>query len=266
MEKVIDIEDRIPTLKEKRRRRTNKKFSILLLLFTLTLAVVLYFQSSYSQVQKIEIEGAALVPMEEYLEQLTIQVGDSMWSFKEKQLEELLERNGWVKKAKVTRDWFTTVAIKVEEYQKVGYIEYGDSFELVLENGKQIKPYEEVLPIDGPLLKGFEEENIRFRLMKELKKLQSEILNSISQIHYTPKENDRFSIRVFMNDGNEVQAILPSFAEKMQYYPSIISQLEPELKGVIDMEVGSFFQPYSQTTIDIDLTEEATGDEEGQTP
>lgn len=52
MEKVIDIEDRIPTLKEKRRRRTNKKFSILLFLFVFTLLVLLYFQSSYSQVQK----------------------------------------------------------------------------------------------------------------------------------------------------------------------------------------------------------------------
>ena len=37
MEKIIDIEDRIPTLKERRRRRTNKKFSILLFLFVTTL-------------------------------------------------------------------------------------------------------------------------------------------------------------------------------------------------------------------------------------
>ena len=58
MEKIIDIEDRIPTLKERRRRRTNKKFSILLFLFVTTLLIVLYFQSAYSQVKTIELEGA----------------------------------------------------------------------------------------------------------------------------------------------------------------------------------------------------------------
>ena len=51
MEKVIDIEDRIPTLKARRRKRTNKKFSILLFLFISTLLIVLYFQSSYSHIQ-----------------------------------------------------------------------------------------------------------------------------------------------------------------------------------------------------------------------
>lgn len=60
MEKVIDIEDRIPTLKARRRKRTNKKFSILLLLFISTLLIVLYFQSSYSHIQSVKIKGASL--------------------------------------------------------------------------------------------------------------------------------------------------------------------------------------------------------------
>ncbi|CAM5188197.1 hypothetical protein UACE39S_03345 [Ureibacillus acetophenoni] len=41
MEKIIDIEDRIPTLREKRRKRTNKKFIFLITLFFITLFLLL---------------------------------------------------------------------------------------------------------------------------------------------------------------------------------------------------------------------------------
>ena len=53
MDKVIDIEERIPTLKKKRRRRTNIKFAVIISLFLGTLFLLLYFQSPYSNIQKI---------------------------------------------------------------------------------------------------------------------------------------------------------------------------------------------------------------------
>lgn len=265
MEKIIDIEDRIPTLKERRRRRTNKKFSILLFLFVSTLLVVLYFQSSYSQVQTITLDGASLVPKEQYIEQISLEIGDSMWGFREKNLEELLKQNKWVKAVTVKRKWLTEVEIQIEEYKQIGYVEDGDFLRITLENGEIMDPDGQVLPLEGPILSGFDDEKIRLRLIKELKNLNSEVLLTISQINYTPNENDKHSIQVFMNDGNEVQAMIPSFSEKMNFYPFIFSQLEPAVKGIIDLEVGSFFQPY----VDVygeQTDEEATELEEEQTP
>ena len=109
MEKIIDIEDRIPTLKERRRRRTNKKFSILLFLFVTTLLIVLYFQSSYSQIQKIALDGEKLVSKQFYIEESTLIIGESMWSFNESKIENLLAKNAWVKSAQVKRKWLTSV-------------------------------------------------------------------------------------------------------------------------------------------------------------
>ena len=48
--------------------------------------------------------------------------------------------------------------------------------------------------------------------------MPEEIRNSISEIIYTPKKTDEYSINAFMNDGNEVRATLRTFAEKMKYY------------------------------------------------
>ena len=39
---------------------------------------------------------------------------------------------------------------------------------------------------------------------------------------------------------------LRTFAEKMAHYSSIVSQLLPDQKGVINLEVGSYFKAYEQ--------------------
>ena len=60
-----------------------------------------------------------------------------------------------------------------------------------------------------------------------------------------------------MDDGYEVRAIISTFAEKMAYYPEITAQLHAYEKGVIDMEVGTFFTPFSKV---YGLDEEERGD------
>ena len=265
MEKIIDIEDRIPTLKERRRRRTNKKFSILLFLFVTTLLIVLYFQSSYIQIQKIALDGEKLVSKQFYIEESTLIIGESMWSFNESKIENLLAKNAWVKSAQVKRKWLTSVHIQINEFKQIGYLEDEDFLHIILENGQIIKTDGQVLPKDGPIFSGFEDDKIRLRMIKELKLLDTEVLNGISQVKYAPTENDAYSILVYMNDGNEVQAIIPSFGEKMNYYPSIVSQLNPEVKGIIDLEVGTFFQPFIDVN-NVPVEEEVMENEEDQTP
>lgn len=60
MKKVIDIEERIPTLRAKRRRRSNIKFILLTTVFGVILFLLLYFQSPYSDIKTIDVTGEAL--------------------------------------------------------------------------------------------------------------------------------------------------------------------------------------------------------------
>ena len=244
MDKIIDIEDRIPTLRERRKRRTNRKFTLLLIVFLLTLLGLLYFQSPYSHLQRIEVKGALLAPSEEYVKTTGLQKGQSMWEIRTGQAEELLEGNPWVQEASVKRSSFTSVEITVKEWKKAAYIESDAGFDLLLENGSIYHSTDAIAPIDAPLLVNFENKKTTARMVKQLAELDSEILSMISQIESVPTETDPYRIRLFMNDGNEVRAIIPTFAEKMNYYPSIIAQIGGSQKGVIDIEVGSFFQTY----------------------
>lgn len=81
-------------------------------------------------------------------------------------------------------------------------------------------------------------------MIRQMQKLPDSITNAISEVRYTPSNVDRDLVTLYMNNGFEVRASIPSFAEKMAHYPSIISQLDPKKKGVIDLEVGSYFKAY----------------------
>lgn len=248
MEKIIDLEDRIPTFREKRRRRTNLKFTLLMFLFVIILLVLLYFQSSISEIKRITINGPSLKDETFYEEASSVKVGNSMWGFKQKELEKELSALPWVKSVEVKRQLLSTVQIKIKEWAKVAYVFEQGEFYPVLENGVTIKDEQENIPIDAPIFKNFEDENIRKRLLKELAQLDPTVLAMISQINASNTESDPYAITLFMNDGFEVRADLTTLSNKLNYYPSIIAQIstgEQTQKGIIDIEVGTYYKAYS---------------------
>ncbi|RHW39735.1 cell division protein DivIB [Lysinibacillus yapensis] len=247
MDKVIDIEERIPTLREKRRKRTNFKFIFLLLIFLITLFLLLYFQSPYSKISKVEVNGADLVGAEAYEKQSGLQTGDSIWGFKANDIEDTIGKDYWIKDVQVKRKWLTTVQIEVDEWETVAYLSLDQKLYPLLANGDVFKESSKLKPIDAPLFLNFEDEKVRRRLLKELGKLDKNVLSMISQINSTPSNSNPFSITLFMNDGYEVRAEVTSLADKLNYYPSIVAQIENDgtnQKGIIDIEVGSYYKSY----------------------
>lgn len=263
MDKVIDIEERIPTLREKRRKRTNFKFIFLIVIFLVTLFLLLYFQSPYSEIKNVEVIGAELVDADFYREQSTLQTGDSMWGFKVTDVSDKISGEHWVKDVTVKRKWLTTVQIVVEEWEKVAYISLENELYPMLENGDIFKEASSLAPIDAPLFLEFEDEKLRKRVLEELAKLDSTVLSLISQINSTPSSADPYALTLFMNDGYEVRAEVTTLAEKLNYYPSIVAQIEStgsSEKGIIDIEVGSYYKSYQDEYVQFDLnTDELDG-------
>lgn len=88
-------------------------------------------------------------------------------------------------------------------------------------------------------------------MSKELSNLPNNILNIISEIHWTPTDKNKNDITLYMTDGFMVQSSIRNFSEKMKVYPSIASQLEPGSEGIIHIGVGAYFEPFNQ-----EITEE----------
>ncbi|WP_025113845.1 cell division protein FtsQ/DivIB [Lysinibacillus fusiformis] len=262
MEKVIDIEDRIPTLKKRRKKRTNRKFIVLILLFFIVLAVLLYFQSPYSNINKITVNGAKLVDNEHYVETSTLALGKSMWGFKIEDVENLLLKDKWVKEAHVKRSWLRGVTIDVKEWKKVAYLAGDGTYYPLLENGERFEQKGNDTPIDAPVFIGITGEKTIKKLVEQLAQLKPEVLALISQVNTNSNDTNPNAVKLYMNDGYEVRAIIQTLADKLNYYPSIVAQIANLEKGVIDLEVGSYYRPFNEEYNKISIDMEANEDGE----
>ncbi|MEK3764895.1 cell division protein FtsQ/DivIB [Solibacillus sp. FSL K6-4121] len=272
MEKIIDITERVPTMKKRRRRRTNLKFLALVTVFLFVIMILLYFQLPYSDIKKINIKGAQLKEDTFYIEQTNLNIDDSLWGFKIPDVQQKIAQHEWVKSVEVRRKFLNEVEITVEEWQKVAYISKDGEFYPMLDNGVVFNEPNAIVPIDAPIFLKFEDESLRKKLLKELAKLKPEVLSLISQINANPSEADPYSITLYMNDGYEVRADANTLAEKLNYYPSIVAQIENEEvfeKGVVDIEVGSYYRPFSdeyslvdKDSENLDLNDEGSAETE----
>ncbi|MFJ7728938.1 cell division protein FtsQ/DivIB [Neobacillus sp. NPDC097160] len=243
--KIVALEDRIPKLKEQRRRKANRRLVLLLILFFTMIVVVAYSQSPLSHVKIITVKGNEVYSDAELIKMSGISTNTNIWKVSKSDTASKLQQLSEIKKAEIKIHWPNTIQIQVKEHKRVAYLKQDTNYFPIMENGKILKDRKtEIIPVNSPILFEFKEGKVLNQMVKELEILPSEILNSISEIHYSPKKTDQYHISLFMNDGFEVSATLRSFSEKMVHYPSIISQLDPNKKGIIDLEVGSYFKAF----------------------
>ena len=241
VEKVIDIEDRIPSMRKKRRRRANMSFLLLVVIFVLVLLALLYFQSSLSDVSNISINETVLHESEEYKDQSGLYKGQSLWGFRAGDIEANIKNIPGVKDAKVKREFYNDVTIHVTEWEPIAYVENQTQYDLLLENGDRLETTDPDILSHAPILSGFTETDVTDRMIEQLQEMDGSVFELISELRYEGKDK----IDVFMSDGYEVHAVILGFADKMSYYPDIIAQLPKEEKGVLDIEIGVYFKTYT---------------------
>lgn len=246
MEKVIDIEERIPSMREKRRRKTNRKFIFIVTIFMLALLVILYFQSPLSRINKITVSGTNLYDEAYYLTESELALDKPLWGFSIKDIEKAIRKIESVQQVEVSRKWLREVEVNITEWNPIAYLEEDGQYGLLLENG-EIFSRDALLPEeDAPILNGFTDSENKKRMTAQLMKMESSVYQLISEIIYKGTADRPNNITVYMDDGYEIRAIIPTFAEKMAYYSEITAQLQDHEKGVIDMEVGTYFTPFSE--------------------
>ena len=210
-------------------------------MFFLLVISIIYFQSPLSKIKDIHVSGNSFIPTSDIVEASNLTDKTVIFNLQKDDIKERILTLPEVKNVEVSIKFPNDVSIHIEEYRQLGYIMQEGTLKPLLETGTVNNYLNGAMNPIGPVLTNFNDKAILNVLVKQLKTMDEEIRNSISEIIYTPKETDKYSVIAFMNDGYEVHGTLRTFAEKMRYYPALVKQLTPENKGIIDLEVGLFF-------------------------
>lgn len=205
-----------------------------------------YFISPLSKVGTISVEGTDFVYDQTVLDESIVKTGESVITLAQKtdQIENTITDNiPQISSASVSISGFNKVVIQVKEYGTVAYIAQDGSYLRVLENGKVLDDVYTISLGNQPVLSKFDEGKALDLMIHELGKLDSSIMNLISEVELVEHRSNSLFIQVYMNNGNRVLSSIPTFAEKILYYPQMVAAVAGQ-KGVFDMEVGVYFIPF----------------------
>lgn len=247
--KVVSIEDRIPKLKQARKKKANRRLIFYLSIFFILISIIVYLQSPLSHIKEIDVKGNMLLLTEEIIEISQLTTGTNIWTIDQKSIVKALEENDVIRSAKVERKLPWTVEIVLHEYNHIGYVKNEESYHPVLQNGNVLRSIHKSTIEDGPLLSSFTEEEYLKKMAAQLNDLPENIFRLISEVTWQPTALNKNKILLYMNDGYVVDGTIRNFSEKMLAYPSIVSQLDPDEKGIIHIGVGSYFEKLEEPSI-----------------
>lgn len=138
----------------------------------------------------------------------------------------------------------TRLEINVQEAIRVGYVLRNHKYYLVLEGGKVLEQPLTTSNLGLPIYEGFKNKALFNKTINKIAKLDTPIRAAVSEIHFSPTKGDPERIVLYMNDGNQVNATITTFADKMAYYPSIAAQMDKP--GIVDLQVGAYSYSYEQ--------------------
>lgn len=227
--------------------KVMQRYIPIVVINVLVIIVLGYFVSPLSKVGTVSVAGNEIVYDQEIINESGIRTGDSVIKTmrgQEKVTSSVVNKLKQVSSSKVELDGFNDVIIHVKEYGTVAYIAKNNTYLRVLENGAVLDDVFNVSIGNQPVLTKFEESDTLNKMIKELSKVETPILNLISEIELVESRSNPLFIRVYMNNGNRVLSSIPTFAEKIPYYPQMVKAVEDK-KGVFDMEAGVYFTPFT---------------------
>ncbi|GGI41609.1 cell division protein FtsQ/DivIB [Mammaliicoccus stepanovicii] len=242
-------DDRLKTLKTKRKRRRQIQLGIFIGVILLVLLIVLYMFTDISKVDKVDINGEKIVSKNEIEKKLNLNPDSRIYNIPIKDMKEKIQNIEGIKSVTIKRHFPNDLTVTINEYETIGLIKGKKGYEPLLENGKTIKHLTTEIPVDVPILNDFSSKKLK-KMVTEMKKVKPKVRSLISEINYKPGENNQNRIQLFMTDNVEVIGDIQTFANKINYYPSISDKLERDesgnLKtpGFVDFQVGATFLPY----------------------
>src|SRR5690625_7485112 len=93
---VVSIEDRIPKLKQERKKKANRRLIFYLSIFFLLVSLVVYLQSPLSNVKTINVTGNNVLSKEEIIQLSELTKQTNIWEINKRNMTDTIKTNAMV--------------------------------------------------------------------------------------------------------------------------------------------------------------------------
>ncbi|MGO4541041.1 cell division protein FtsQ/DivIB [Paenibacillus sp. 2TAB19] len=250
------MSENMPVLKEPaKKRRGSRKLLIVLFLLFLVLLAVLFFNSSISKIEEVQIVGTKLATNAEVAGAAAVAAGDAFFGTTSSTIEKRVEKLPQVEQATVNKVFPGVVQITVQEYPIVAF-ELSPKGELtaLLSNGTSIaSKIEAMLVADKPVLTGWAaKDKVKVSLMKQLGKIPVKQLSDLSEIIPDPSKAYPDRIKIYTRTKFEVITSVAVLPEKIEALNAVIETQEP---GRITMLLADTYVPFNLGDLDDEETD-----------
>src|SRR5699024_11072468 len=154
--KIVSIEERIPKLKEARKKKANRRLLFYLAIFFVLISIIVYLQSPFSHIKEIVVHDNVVLSEEDIIEVSEIALNTNIWMLNKNSAKKKLENHPIVESVSVNRKLPFTVEINVTEHHIIGFLKEDSSYHPVLENGMIITKGNIPYKGNNPLLRSEE--------------------------------------------------------------------------------------------------------------
>lgn len=222
---------------KKLRKKTKVKI-IPFLIFLLLLVIVFFLVSFFLniKIKNIYIYGNTLTSDQEIIELANLEDYPSFLKSSGYKIEKLIKNNPYIKEVKVKKRLIATVMIYITEYDFL-FIKESDN-KVVVDNNKELDVSDKLYGI--PTLVNYVPDTVYKLFVEEMKDIDDNVKNKISQIEYSPNDYDKQRFLLYMNDGNNVYLTISRFY-LINKYNEIYPTLEGK-KGILYLDSGNHFE------------------------
>lgn len=216
---------------KKRRKLKTKNFIFFVIFITLILLCLAFLTDI--KINNVTVKGNILFTDYEIIKKAHLEDYPSSLKNISPSIKSALEKDVYIKKAKVYKPWIDKVVIEVEENLPLFY--YLPAKKTILRDKSEV---DENFPV--PTVINYVPDKIYSSLLDNIFSIKYDIVKRISEIQYDPNEVDDKRFLLMMNDGNYVYLTLDRF-DKLDKYLEIIKSFDNK-KGTLYLDSGEYFE------------------------
>lgn len=217
---------------KKKKRKVKGKNLFLFLIFVFLICFGVYYIYNL-KITNIVVNGNSLYTDWEIIKKAKLDNYPKSMESLPSVISHRLEKDSFIKKAKVKKKFVTSVEITIIENKPLFY--YAPNNKTVLADQTEVDENFSV-----PTLVNYVPNKIYSKFLEEMKNTDYTIVKRISEIKYDPNEVDQERFLLTMNDGNYVYLTLNKF-NKINHYVEIIKEFDNK-KGILYLDSGEYFK------------------------